>query len=158
MGTRGNRTLRPKDWLEPGEAWITEEQGVLTHAGQRFLAERKTFNPGALQEDAPPEVHLLQSISLRLRKAVHDKELERRKQGTDNKMWSFRRLARDADLSTRTLSDLKDGESWPSIKTVAVIEMVLDTMLWDINHRELHRARKEPEEEWEAWKDGNWEE
>ena len=150
MGARGKPRLRPKDWLEPGEAWITEEQEEITRARQRFLAERKTFKPGALQEDARPEVHLVQSISLRLRRGVQDKELERREQGTDKMMWSFRRLARETGLSTRTLSDLKDGESWPEVRTVAVIEMVLDTMIWDINHRKLYKERKEQDEHWSS--------
>lgn len=142
MDATDKSKLRPMDWLAPGQEWVTGEQARFQHRGTWVVEESVTYKGGTLLPDAPPEVHLVQAISVGLCQALDGKELAREHLGTDDKPWSLRRLARDTGLSTRAVFDLKHGKSWPNLQTVARLEMALDTPLWGSAHRDEHQKRR----------------
>ena len=113
----------PNSYLEANQRWVRFERGM--------------FRLGKLRPDAPPEAHLVQEISRRL----HQEYREPCDEGPDGKEWSFRdrlsfrKVARQCGITERALHDLWYGKSWPKLRTLARIEMSLDDMLWNSQHR-----------------------
>ena len=140
---------RPNSYLRDGQRWIRFEQG-------RF--ERGMFRLGKLRSDAPPEAHLVQEISRRLHEAYQERDDE----GPDGE-WSFRdglsfrKIAHKCGITERALHDLWHGQSWPKLRTIARVEMVLNDMLWNSQHtykyrEKLDQWRSQPaavQQEWE---------
>ena len=122
-----DRHDRPSSYLQDGQRWIRYEQGM--------------FRRGTLRSDAPPEAYLVQEISMRL----HQEYREELDEGPDGKGWSFRdrlsfrKIADRCGITERALHDLWYGNSWPKLRTIARIEMILNDMLWNSQHRGKYR-------------------
>ena len=80
---------------------------------------------GDLRPDAPAEARLAAGVTRRLQAAVGDR--------------SLRAVARDADISVGTLSNLLAGRTWGDLVTVARLETALGVELWG---REHHHPRE----------------
>ena len=113
----------PNSYLEANEQWVSFSRGL--------------FRFGKLRSDAPPEAFLVQEISRRLRERYQKRDDEE----ANDEGWSFRdgqsfrKVAEPCGISARAFYDLWYGESWPTLRTLARIEMVLDEMLWNSQHR-----------------------
>ena len=129
--TGANRRLLPMDYLKPGEEWLTD-------TGDQYVCGKLVWN-------APGVVHLLQTISLRLRIGLDT--LERNRQylrTTDTRKWTFRRLSDETGLSLRTINDLLNGRTWPQVETIVNLEMFLEWPLWTNGHIRLAKATRMP--------------
>lgn len=121
----------PNSYLQDGQRWVRYERGL--------------FRLGKLRSDAPPEVHLVQEMSRRL----HQEYREDYEEGPDGD-WSFRdrlsfrKIADKCGLRERALHDLWHGNSWPTLRTIARLEMLYKDLLWNKHHIAEH-GRKQGE-------------
>ena len=66
---------------------------------------------GELAADAEPEAHLARGAALRLHQAM------------ESNQWGLRETSRRTGLSTKVLANLLHGHTWPSLPTIARLEM-----------------------------------
>ena len=89
-----------------------------------YLAPGATWPAGPLVSDAPPEAHLLQAISQRLRDETRGK--------------SKREIARQCDLAAQTVFNILNGNTWSDAPTIARLEYHIDIDLWGTEHKDRH--------------------
>lgn len=77
---------------------------------------------GELVVDAPPEAHLARGAALRLHEAM------------ESNRWGLRKTSRKTGLSTKVLANLLHGHTWPTLPTIARLEMRLETEIWGDEH------------------------
>ena len=99
--SRGRALTRPHDYLEHHSEWPD----------------------GRLADHAPPEAHLAQAVSQRLRSHLTDHNL------------SLSDAARLAGASRQALFNAVHGRTWSDLATLARIEHGLGIDLWGIEHR-----------------------
>ena len=92
--------------------------------------EHISYVPGDLVEGRPQEIVLLQNVSMRLRKAIDDLEVERQKEGTDPHKWTLEKVADRSGVSLSTVNDLLQGKTWPKLETIATLELFFGENLW----------------------------
>ena len=102
MPRRGGLRSHPRDYLAPGLRWPEDE----------------------LDADAPPEAHLAQGVSRRLRGHLEREEL------------TVRAAAAATDVGVTTLHNIVRGKVWTDIAILARIERRLDVDLWSDEHRD----------------------
>lgn len=90
-----------------------------------FLAKKGSFPQGPYRPETPPEVFLAAGLAARLHTKIGDE--------------SVRYVAKKAGLSPQTILNILSGRSWPDLRTVAKLEVSLNTRLWGSEHR---KARK----------------
>ncbi|MYA85670.1 MAG: helix-turn-helix transcriptional regulator [Acidimicrobiaceae bacterium] len=71
---------------------------------------------------APPEAHLARGAALRLHEAM------------ESNRWGLRETSRKTGLSTKVLANLLHGHTWPTLPTIARLEMRLETEIWGDEH------------------------
>ena len=142
--------LDPRDYLEPGHRWVTLRRRS-KYIGPGTREEGVSYLFGKLIEGRPQEVVLLQHMSMRLRKAIDELEIERQQQGTDHEKWTLAKVAEKSGVSLSTINDLLQGKTWPKLKTVATLELFFGENLWTHNYiqgakeaKEARRAKKQP--------------
>ena len=124
-----DRHDRPSSYLQDGQRWISYGHGM--------------FRRGTLRSDAPAEAYLVQVISLRL----HQEYRKPYDDGPDGKDWSFRKrlsfrkIADRCGITERALHDLWHGNSWPKLRTIARIEMIMNDLLWNSQHLDAYRKK-----------------
>ena len=77
---------------------------------------------GELAVDAPLEAHLARGAALRLHEAM------------ESHRWGLRETSRQTGLSTKVLANLLHGHTWPTLPTIARLEMRLETEIWGDEH------------------------
>lgn len=90
-----------------------------------FLAKKGAFPQGPYRPETPPEVHLAAGLAQRLHTKIGDE--------------SVRYIAKRAGLSPQTVLNTLNGRSWPDLRTVAKLEIALNTRLWGYEHRKTRR-------------------
>ena len=78
---------------------------------------------GELAEDAPPEAHAARGVALRLHRAM------------ESRRWSLRETSRQTGLTTRVLHNLLQGHTWPTLPTIARLEVRLGVDIWGNEHK-----------------------
>ena len=77
---------------------------------------------GELAADAPPEAHLARGVALRLHAAM------------ESRQWGLRETSRQTGLSTKVLANLLRGHTWPTLPTIARLEVRLEEPIWGDEH------------------------
>ena len=108
---------------------MSRRRGLLS-APRDYLAAGATWPDGPLLSEAPPEAHLLQAISTRLRDKTSDR--------------STNEIARQCNLATQTVSNILNGDTWAEAPSIARLEYHLNIELWGKEHKDQHAilARK----------------
>lgn len=109
----------PVTYLEDGYEWLYDEP--------------HDVELGKLHPDAPAEAHLVQAISRRLRLEFSDQE---------DKEWSIRAIAGKCELSHLTIRNLWNGTAWPTLETIAHIEIGIGHTIWGQEHIRPHKREK----------------
>ena len=78
-----------------------------------------------LVAEAPPEAHIARGAALRLHEAM------------ESRRWSLRETGRRTGLSTRVLHNLLQGHTWPTLPTIARLEVRLGVKIWGDEHRTM---------------------
>ena len=86
-----------------------------------YLAKKSSFPDGPYRSEAPPEVYLAAALATRLNNKI----------GSE----SIRYVAKKAGLSPQTILNIRNGKSWPDLRTIARLETALNTRLWGYEHR-----------------------
>lgn len=146
MSTRRKKP-KPRDYLEPGHLWISE---AVDHDGRvaRGKHGQVIYGGGRLRPNTPGTVVLLQNISLRLRTGLDSMDrMSRGRRTANHKDITYRMLAKDTGLSLRTINDLIQGKTWPTVETIANLEMYFEADLWAKDHIDLvtPKGRKNPQ-------------
>ena len=89
------------------------------------------FQPGRLRSDAPPEAYLVQEISRQLHEEYREPG---DREGLFRDGLSFRKVAKPCGITERALYDVWYGNSWPRLRTIARLEMIIGKELWDSHH------------------------
>ena len=90
-----------------------------------------------LRPNTPGTVYLIQDISLKLRKGMDTLDRRAGWRSTTSKKMTYRKLAEDTGISLSTINDLLQGKAWPTVETVANLEMFLEWRLWTKVHIDL---------------------
>ena len=90
-----------------------------------FLAKKRVFPEGPFRLGTPAEVYLAAALATRL----------------DHKIGggSIRYIAKTAGLSPQTVLNILNGKTWPDLRTIAKLEIALNTRLWGNEHRKTRR-------------------
>lgn len=110
----------PNSYLVPGYEWLYDEPDEI--------------ELGRLRPDAPAEAHLVQAISWRLRMEFSDQE---------DKDWTMRGIAKECKMHHLVVRDLWHGSAWPTLRTIASLEIGMKGTIWGPEHR-LPSKRKTP--------------
>lgn len=78
---------------------------------------------GDLAADAPHEAHVARGVALRLHEAMQSRQ------------WGLRQTSRETGLTTRVLHNMLHGHTWPTLPTIARLEVCLGIDIWRSEHR-----------------------
>ena len=112
MVKRGNLERSPKDYLEDPHDWPY----------------------GRMKIDDEPVLYLIRDICVELRRAFEGKD-------DKGEEWSFRKIAKECEVSPKSIYDLWHGISWGTLPVIASIEIYLNKRIWGREH--LSQARKQ---------------
>ncbi len=90
-----------------------------------YLEKDGVFPNGPFRPGTPREVDLAAALVIRLNNRIGDE--------------SIRYVAKIAGLSPQTILNIRNGKSWPDLRTIARLERALATRLWGIEHRKRYR-------------------
>ena len=80
---------------------------------------------GELAADTPPEAHVARGVALRLHGAM------------ESRRWGLRETSRQTGLTTRVLHNLLHGKTWPTLPTIARLEVRLEVDIWGDEHTSM---------------------
>ena len=86
-----------------------------------FLAKKSLFPDGPFRLGTPAEVYLAAALATRLKNKIGNE--------------SIRYIAKKAQLSPQTILNILNGKTWPDLRTIAKLEIALNTRLWGNEHR-----------------------
>lgn len=91
------------------------------HHPATFLAKKRIFRLADFGPEAPPEAYLAAGLANRLHTKIGGE--------------SIRYVAKKARLSPQTILNILNGTTWPDLRTIARLEVALNTKLWGNEHR-----------------------
>ena len=90
-----------------------------------FLSKQTHFPEGPFRSGTPAEVYLAAALATRLKNKIGNE--------------SIRYVAKKAQLSPQTVLNILNGKTWPDLRTIAKLEVALNTRLWGNEHRKTRR-------------------